>query len=416
MKRLLYSILAISLTASTAMAQCDADYDFGEISWGVYPDAAQGESFEPGVVQHDYYDVMHILVPSSAQDIVATLPPIPLDSMILTGITFTHTESMVEYQPEEIGLEYACNNNGDLPNPCALLGSQQYCMAIQGVPTVPGMYQMSLEVTGWFSNGVEQMSYPTSFDNFSMNIQCNLIESIVTTSGNSENDEVGSIDLTYIDGLTDVTFEWYNQFNDMIASTEDLEAAPGTYYLIMSGDGCTSLFENIEIGDNAYDCLLEATYEITNTDEGEMQGVIDLTVTGANGDANCVWTNEDGIVISTNEDLENAGFGTYSVSIIDEVGCVFELSNLTITLGVEDMQAAVVWSMLPNPANDILTISSPQTGVKNILIRDIQGRTIYSSTFSNSEKLNVNEWDGGFYFVTVSTSHVQSTRRLVINK
>jgi len=289
-------------------------------------------------------------------------------------------------------------------------------MAIQGVPTVPGMYQMSLEVTGWFSNGVDQMSYPTSFDNFSMNIQCNLIESIVSTSGNSENEEVGSIDLTIVDGLSDVTFEWYNQFNDMIASTEDLEAAPGTYYLIMSGDGCTSLFENIEIGDNAYDCLLEATYEITTTDEGEMQGVIDLTVTGANGDANCVWTNEDGIVISTNEDLENAGIGTYSVSIIDEAGCVFELSNLIITLGVDEMQAAVVWSMLPNPANNILTISSPQTGVKDIIIRDIQGRIVYSSTFSNSEKLNVNEWDGGFYFVTVSTTNVQSTRRLVINK
>lgn len=416
MKKFYYLFFAVALSATIVSAQCEADYDFGELTWGIYPDATLEQSFLPAVVDNEYFDVMHILVPSTAQDFAPTMPPFALDSMILTGVTFTNVETEMDFSPEEIGLEYVCNNNGDLPNPCALLGSQQYCMAIQGVPTITGFYQINLEVDGWFSSNGQSLSQPWTFSNFLLNIQCDIIENIETTAGNSANSEDGSVDVTVVDGLLETSFIWHNSFGDVIATTEDLIAEPGVYSLYMTGDGCTSLFEDIVIEDASVDCLLDATYEITNTDEGQMQGVIDLTVTGAIGDANCVWTNEDGIVISTNEDLENADVGVYSISILDDAGCVFELFNLPITLGIDDMNTAFVWDMAPNPATDVFTITSEDLGVKDITIRDVQGKTLYHTTFSNKEDVDVAQWGRGYYFVTVSTANSQSTRRLVITK
>lgn len=411
----LLSLITVALVAFTVSAQCEADHDFGTISWGVYPDAAQGESFLPGVVTHDYYDVMHILVPSTAQDFDAALPPAVLDSMVLTGVTLFDVTTELQYNPEDLGLEYVCNNNGDLPNPCALLGAQQYCMSIQGVPTIPGTFQLSLEVMGHFSLAGQSMSQPWTFDNFALTVHCDIIDDMVVTDGNSTTEELGTIDITVAEGVVETSFVWYNSTGDVVGTNEDLVAEPGTYSLYMTGDGCSSLFDFV-IGDAAVDCLLDAEYEITNTDEGAYQGMIDLSISGANGNVYCVWSDEEGIIVSTSEDLENADVGVYSVTITDEQGCIFELENLVITLGVEDLMLNVVWDMMPNPASDIVTISSTSLGVKAIQIRDVQGRTIYNSNFVGQEKINVSEWDRGFYFVTVSDQTSQSTRRLVINK
>ena len=417
MRNLLYTFFAAVLSVSTAFSQCAIDYDFGDYAWGISPDASLGETFETGVVMEDYYDVLHILVPALAVDVDPTYPPgVPIDSLELANVIFIDTINAINYTAADLGLEVIPNNNGDSENPNMFLGGQQYCASLQGVPTMSGVFRIQLDVEGWINVGMPFM-VEMSFDTFILNIHCDLIEDIAVTDGNSVTNETGSVDITLVDGVTNPSYEWFDANGNVVATTEDVDGlTPGVYSLNMTGNGCSSVFENIIVGDASVDCNLEADFSVTNTAEGLYEGAIDLTISGANGDANFVWTDENDLVISTNEDLTNVGIGEYEVTITDEDGCILVLNNLTILLGLDEMNQEVSWNMLPNPASDQLTITSPNVGSKDVVIRDVQGRVLLNTTFSSNEKFDVSGWDRGFYFVTVSNSFTQSTRRLVINK
>ena len=55
--------------------QCEADFDFGDVGFGLSPDPLLGESLDAGVVDQEYYDVIHIIIPTTAADIDPSFPP-----------------------------------------------------------------------------------------------------------------------------------------------------------------------------------------------------------------------------------------------------------------------------------------------------------------------------------------------------
>ena len=142
-------------------AQCDIDFDFGDAGFGVSPDITAGELLVDGTLNEPYFDVLHILIPATAADIDSTYPPtLPVDSVIvlgdivaedgtLSGIVFTDTVTNEVFHAQEIGLEVLFNNNGDSPNVNTLLGGEQYCAAIQGTPSRPGVYRISIDMLAW---------------------------------------------------------------------------------------------------------------------------------------------------------------------------------------------------------------------------------------------------------------------------
>ena len=77
MKHFLNVCLTASLAVclgSSAMGQCTADYDFGDLTLGVSPNPELGETFDPGVLGLPYEDILHILLPQYVLDIDSTLP------------------------------------------------------------------------------------------------------------------------------------------------------------------------------------------------------------------------------------------------------------------------------------------------------------------------------------------------------
>ena len=128
-----YSVLSVLLLiTATAVGQCENDYDFGDVGFGVSPDPAFGETFLTGTVDEDYFDVLDLLIPTYASDVDETYPPqLLIDSLELVSVTFTDTVTLIVYTPEMLGLEVFCNNNGDSGNPCSFLGGLQYCASIQ---------------------------------------------------------------------------------------------------------------------------------------------------------------------------------------------------------------------------------------------------------------------------------------------
>ncbi|MGY8918273.1 MAG: hypothetical protein ACKVJ6_08365, partial [Flavobacteriales bacterium] len=156
--------------------QCEVDYDFGDVGFGISPDPVLGEALDPGTVNADYFEVIHILIPAMASDIDATYPPtLPIDSIILVNVVFTDTVTMIEYQAEQLGLEIVCNNLGDSPDPCTFMGALQYCVSVQGVPNTAAVYRVDLHVLGWLTI-FEPFSAPAVFSNFLLNVQCDLVE------------------------------------------------------------------------------------------------------------------------------------------------------------------------------------------------------------------------------------------------
>ena len=95
-----------------------------------------------------------------------------------------------------------------------------------------------------------------------------------------------------------------------------------------------------------------------------------------------------------------------------EDGC----KGLDARMSVEkSAEAGTMFSMFPNPANDVLTISLKSTNV-NLEILDASGRMIESRRVNESERLqlDLNDFANGTYTVVISNSTSRTVKPLVI--
>ena len=55
---------------------------------------------------------------------------------------------LVSYSLSELGLQIVCNNNGDSELECSFLGGNQYCVSLEGTPTMAGNFRADITVSG----------------------------------------------------------------------------------------------------------------------------------------------------------------------------------------------------------------------------------------------------------------------------
>ena len=254
-----YLVICALVLSSSAFGQCEVDFDFGDVGFGISPDPNLGETLESGTVNQEYIDVIHILIPAFASDIEPDYPPtLPIDSISLESVVFTDTVTLIEYTPEELGLVILCNNLGDSPDPCSFMGATQYCVTLEGVPNTPAVYKIDLNVLGWLTI-FEPFSTPAVFSDFILNIQCDLVENIDVTAVDSDAGTLGSVDVTVNESVTDATFSWTDADGNVVGSEEDLtDVGTGNYMLTIVWGECISYFENNVVVDSAIDCTLTA--------------------------------------------------------------------------------------------------------------------------------------------------------------
>ena len=412
-----YSVIFALILTSTVYGQCEVDFDFGDVGFGISPDPTLGEALESGVVNLEYIEVIHILIPAFASDVDPTYPPtLPIDSLSLDGVVLTDTVTLVEYSPEELGLEVICNNLGDSNYPCSFLGATQYCVSLEGVPNTAAVYKIDLNVTGWLTI-FEPFSTPFIFSDFILNIQCDLVENIDVTAVDSDAGTLGSIDVTVNESVTDATFSWTDADGNVVGSEEDLtDVGTGNYMLTIVSGECTSNFENNIVIDSAVDCTLAAEYVATGEADGNGAGSIDVTITGANGATTFIWTDANGVTVGTDEDLSGLFSGSYSLLVTDEDGCTLELNGVVVDniVNVNDFNASSVWALQPNPANDYFMIKGQFFVNTKITVLDVGGRIVLSETLTPNYNWDVSLWNDGVYFIQLSGQHVTTTRRLVV--
>ena len=108
------------LSTLSVLGQCDIDFEFGDVAFGVSPDPALGETFDDALIGSSYFDVLHILLPATAEGVDPNYPPtLPVDSVVvvadaveegtLVGIVFTDTLTQEQFHADSLGLEVVLN-------------------------------------------------------------------------------------------------------------------------------------------------------------------------------------------------------------------------------------------------------------------------------------------------------------------
>lgn len=139
----------------------------------------------------------------------------------------------------------------------------------------------------------------------SMNIT-SIVTQVTCAGGNN-----GAIDVTTSGGTLPYTFSWSNG-----PTTEDINTlTAGTYIITITDSAGCQFSDNITVG-----TLPPIVITLNNSSNeycGQVNGSIDINVSGGSGSYGYAWDNGAGI-----EDLTNITGGTYIVTVTDANGCV----------------------------------------------------------------------------------------------
>ena len=411
--------------APLAWGQCDIDFDFGEATFGVSPDPAMGETFLDGMLDESYFDVLHILIPANAAGIDSTYPPtLPVDSVIVLansvdeagtfqGIVFTDTVTQEQFFADEIGLEVLFNNNGDSGNPNAFMGGEQYCAAIQGAPNRSGIYRISIDIQAW-ATIFTPFNAPYTFDNFTLRVNCPLLEDVAVTNVNSDEGTQGTLTATLADGVEATEVAWFNAFGDQIGTGMSVSVDnPGAFSVQITTADCQSLFGGLLVGDDALECELLATVEVSNTDPNMFNGSATVVVSGAVGAWTANWYSGAGILLGSGEVLSGLGEGAYSVVVSDDSGCMVEVEDINVLTGLDDVSQLNL-AAFPNPASSSLFCAGVLPG-DTWTVLNLNGATVLEGRSSNHGlTLDVSSLDAGMYIMAVTRQGVRQVLQVQV--
>jgi hypothetical protein len=205
----------------------------------------------------------------------------------------------------------------------------------------------------------------------------------------------GSIDVTVLQGTPNYTYAWDNG-----SSTEDLiNLSAGNYRLTFTdGNGCVT-FKSYLITQPA---PLDLISNVTNAN-GSNTGSIDLIVTGGTPLYSYLWNTG-----ATTQQINQLNAGVYSVSIIDQNGCVlnsnFDIIEDNLFNGIQENGSAS-FKVFPNPSNTGNIIHIENDGANEIRILDFQGKII------SQQEININNTtfvapSSGVYFIQFFSNQV----------
>ena len=149
-------------------------------------------------------------------------------------------------------------------------------------------------------------------------------------------------------------------------------------------------------------------------------GSIDITVSGGTAPYGFVWTDENGNVMGTTEDISNLRAGTYYVAIKDANGCLLSTEGIVVdnTSGTDEPAWLEGVSFRPNPTTGLTQVVFAKTiNVQlEITVADATGRLVRSLTIDrqNSFKLDCTGLPQGAYTVQFRTGAEFGVRKLMI--
>ncbi len=71
-------------------------------------------------------------------------------------------------------------------------------------------------------------------------------------------------------------------------------------------------------------------------------------------------------------------------------------------------------NIFPNPAGDLVTVSTDATGSYTISVTDIMGKEVYHNSFTGTLQIPVSNWTSGLYIAQITGNSLVATRKILI--
>jgi len=154
-----------------ALASCDPFPDLGDVSFGYEPDGVTTQ-LETAQVGAAYGDALHIRWPSFATDVVPDTPlDAPIDSVLVGAVSLVDVATGDTLSLETVGLSLDCAQMEVEPVPgCAFLGGEDACLAVSGIPQLPGEFLLLLEIDMWATVFGFPLATPWAFPGWPLTI------------------------------------------------------------------------------------------------------------------------------------------------------------------------------------------------------------------------------------------------------
>jgi hypothetical protein len=217
----------------------------------------------------------------------------------------------------------------------------------------------------------------------SMNITSTVTQ--VTCAGGNN----GAIDVTTSGGTLPYTFSWDNG-----ATTEDITGLTAGSYIITITDSAGCQFsDNITVG--TLTPIVITLNASTNEFCGQVNGSIDISVSGGSGSFGYSWDNG-----ASTEDLSNIAGGTYVVTVTDANGCQTSESYTIIN----DVSNCSAYCYLTVQSTVIDENCGDGTGAIDVTV--LQATQPYIVSWSTGDTIeDISNLNAGTYTITVTDAN-----------
>ncbi len=138
------------------------------------------------------------------------------------------------------------------------------------------------------------------------------------------------------------------------------------------------------------------------SDPNEDDGSINITVEGGEPPYFYQWEDEDGNVISTDEDIEDLAAGIYFVTLSDSSGCTITSGEIEVEMLTSvSFESSSNYSIFPNPViGNIINVVGKENANFNYTIVSYSGQTIKTGTSGlNATQIIIDDLENGMYFI-----------------
>lgn len=216
----------------------------------------------------------------------------------------------------------------------------------------------------------------------------------------------GSVTVNVTGGAAPITYnigsgaQSANIFEDLCA---------GNYTVIVTdNNGCITNVNAVVTEPAAINGSTTVTDELSGND-----GSINLTASGGTGTLDYAWTGPGGFTASS-QDITGLTTGMYSVTITDDNGCSFIISNIFVGTSVGiDETAEMTFAVYPNPSSGVFTLDMGASEVSDtqIMVYDVSGREVGSFVTSGNQfvEIDLSEKASGSYYLNIISGSTQTT-------